>query len=70
MLWRLVRGGHCVKKWDFVSFCFLKLILNITMIKMTHNLALVFSPEHQKPQLRGVGGALKLMHRRRSKFGW
>ena len=53
-------------------FCFVfsSLFVFITMIKMMYNLALVFSPELQQPQLRGVGGALKLMHRRRSKFGW
>ena len=61
--------GFC-KVNNIDNLDFVCLFVLITMIKMMYNLALVFSPELQQPQLRGVGGALKLMHRRRSKFGW
>ena len=75
MVWPFSRSprskeGIGSKSWILRLFVFSSLFVLITMIKMTYNLALVSSLELQQPQLRGVGGALKLMHRRRSKFGW
>ena len=72
MVWPFSRSprpkeGIRSKSGILCLFVFSSLFVLITMM---YNLALVSSPELQQPQLRGVGGALKLMHRRRSKFGW